>query len=126
MKILFIADSTSIHTQRWLEFFLNSGNDIHIVTLGKKTAKIPGVNHIANFDQFYYNSLSFYSVLQKTKRIIKRIKPDILHAHFVHQYGWLAALCNFKPFVLTAWGTDILSLPGRRLSGQWELDKENN
>lgn len=111
MKILYIADSTSIHTQRWLRYFVNAGNDVSIITLGKKTAKIPGVNHLVNFDQFYYNSTSFVSVLAKTKKLIREIKPHILHGHFVHQYGWLASLCNFHPFVLTAWGTDILNLP---------------
>jgi len=111
MKILYIADSTSIHTVRWLTYFLNAGNDIYIITLGKKTANIPGVKHLKNFKKFYYNSISFVSVLTKTRKIIREIKPHILHAHFVHQYGWLAFFCNYHPFVLTAWGTDILSLP---------------
>ena len=111
MKILFIADSTSIHTQRWLRYFLNAGNDIYIITLGKKRKRIEGAKHIANFDQFYYNSFSFISVLKETRKIVRSIKPEILHGHFVHQYGWLASLCNFHPLILTAWGTDILSLP---------------
>jgi len=111
MKILYIADSTSIATVQWLSYFLNAGNDISIITLGKKTAKIPGVKHLKNFKKFYYNSISFFSVLSKTRKIIREIKPDILHAHFVHQYGWLGSLCDYHPFVLTAWGTDILSLP---------------
>ena len=121
MNILYIADSTSTHTQRWLKYFLKSGYDIHIITLGRKKKKIPGVNHIANFESFYYNSLSFFSILLKTRAIIDRLKPDILHAHFVHQYGWLAALCNFHPFILTAWGTDILHLPytSRFKIGKW-------
>jgi glycosyltransferase involved in cell wall biosynthesis len=111
MKILFIADSTSIHTQRWLKYFINQGNDIYLITIGKKEEKIPNVNHVINFDQFYYNSISFISVLAKTKKLIRKIKPQILHGHFVHQYGWLGALSGFHPFVLTAWGTDILNLP---------------
>lgn len=111
MRILYIADSTSVHTQRWLKYFLNRGNDIYLITIGKKKEKIPNVHHVINFDQFYYNSISFISTLVKTKKLIQDIKPQILHGHFVHQYGWLAALCNFQPLVLTAWGTDILNLP---------------
>ncbi len=111
MKLLYIADSTSIHTKRWLRYFLNQGNDIYLITIGEKKEKIPNVTHVINFDRFYYNSLSFISILNKTKKLIREIKPQILHGHFVHQYGWLAALSNFHPLILTGWGTDILSLP---------------
>lgn len=129
MKILYIADSTSVHTQRWLEYFLEAGHDINIITIGKKTEKIKGVKHLANFEQFYYGSISCLKIICQTRKIIRDLKPQILHAHFVEQYGWLAALSGFHPFFLTAWGTDILHLPyvsrskiGRRLT-QYALRK---
>ena len=111
MKILYIADSTSIHTKRWVKYFINSGNKIYMITLGKKKKRIQGVEHLANFNEFSYKKISFVPVLMKTRKIIRKIKPDIVHAHFVHQYGWLGALSNYHPFILTAWGTDILNLP---------------
>jgi len=110
-KILYIADSTSIHSQRWINYFLTQGYRIYIITIGKKRQILDGVTHVANFHQFYYNSPTFITNLLKTRRIIRKIKPDILHAHFIHQYGWLGALSQFHPFILTIWGTDILKLP---------------
>ncbi len=111
MKILCIADSTSIHTKRWVDYFRDAGYDISIITLGKKREIIPGIRHLANFDQFYYCSPLFLPVLLQARRIVQKEKPDIVHGHFVHQYGWLAALVGFHPLVITAWGTDILNLP---------------
>jgi len=111
MKILYIADSTSVHTKRWVSFFRDVGYDISIITLGKKREIIPGIRHLANFDQFYYGSPLFLQVLFRARRIIQKEKPDIVHGHFVHQYGWLAALIGFHPLAITAWGTDILNLP---------------
>ncbi len=111
MKILYIADSTSIHTKRWVGYFRDAGYNISIVTLGKKRETIPGIRHLANFDQFYYGSPTFLPVLIQTRRIIRRENPDIVHGHFLHQYGWLAALTGRHPLVMTAWGTDILNLP---------------
>ena len=35
------------------------------------------------------------------------LNPDILHAHFVTKWGWLAALSGFHPLVLTPWGSDL-------------------
>lgn len=111
MKILYIADSTSIHTQRWVCYFRDIGHDVSIITLGKKREIISGIRHLANFDQYYYGSPTFPSVLLRTRRLVRREQPDILHGHFVHQYGWLAAMTGFHPLVITAWGTDILNLP---------------
>jgi len=121
MKILYIADSTSIHTKRWVHYFIDAGHDVSIITIGQKREKLPGVDHLANFRRFYYKDPSFLSVLRKARRLIHQAHPDILHAHFVHQYGWLGALSGFHPFVLTAWGTDILNLPHASRSGIGKL-----
>ena len=121
MKILYIADSTSIHTQRWVRYFLEAGHVIYIITIGEKTERINGAIHVANFDRFYFRSFSFLRVLKGTRKMLRQIKPDILHGHFVHQYGWLAALTGFHPFVLSAWGTDILYLPNASRSGLGRL-----
>jgi glycosyltransferase involved in cell wall biosynthesis len=117
MKILYIADSTSIHTQRWLRFFLQRGDNVSIITIGKKRQVIPGAEHLENFDRFYYDSASFLPVWLKARKTVRQARPDILHGHFIHQYGWLAALCHFHPLVLTAWGSDVLSLPHESRSG---------
>lgn len=121
IRLLYIADSTSVHTQRWLKYFADRGYEIFIITIGKKRQTLAYAHHVFNFDHFYYNSPTFLTYLFKTKRLIQAIKPDILHAHFVHQYGWLAALSGFHPFILTAWGTDILKLPyaSRGKLGKW-------
>ena len=109
MKILFIADSTSIHTQRWIKYFQNRENEIFIITIGKAIHELSGVTHLENFESFSYKNLDCIKILLRTKKIIRDIKPQILHSHFVHQYGWLGALTNFHPFVLT--GESIGRIP---------------
>jgi glycosyltransferase involved in cell wall biosynthesis len=111
LKILYIADSTSIHTKRWISYFRDAGHEISIITLGKKQETIPGIRHLANYGSFYYGSPYFLLVLFKARQIVIKENPDIVHGHFVHQYGWLAALIGKHPLVITAWGTDILNLP---------------
>jgi L-malate glycosyltransferase len=111
LKILYIADSTSVHTQRWVKYFADAGHDIFIITIGKKRQIVPYATHLNNFEQFYYNSPNFIWELLRARRIIRSVGPHVLHAHFVHQYGWMGALSGFHPFVLTPWGTDIYKLP---------------
>lgn len=39
---------------------------------------------------------------------LRAARPDILHAHYLSSNGWLARLAGFHPWVVTAWGTDLL------------------
>src|SRR5260370_38577817 len=59
------------------------------------------------------------SVIQ-IARIISRENPDLLHAHQVTACGFLAALCRFHPYVLTAWGTDIVFQPKKSKLIKWK------
>jgi glycosyltransferase involved in cell wall biosynthesis len=43
--------------------------------------------------------------------LISEIKPDVLHAHYVTDYGLMGALTNFHPFVVSVWGSDVLIAP---------------
>jgi len=57
----------------------------------------------------------------RLKRLVSSIRPDIMHAHYVRDYGFRAAETGFHPLVLTAWGSDILVDPVNRPLVQWEL-----
>ena len=45
------------------------------------------------------------------KKLIKSIDPDIVHALYATSYGITGALCGFKPYIITALGTDLLISP---------------
>ena len=32
MRLLFVADGRSVHTQRWLSWFATAGHDVHLIT----------------------------------------------------------------------------------------------
>jgi len=46
-------------------------------------------------------------------RELSRINPDIVHAHYVSDYGFLAAVSGRHPMVVSAWGSDLLIDPHR-------------
>jgi len=41
------------------------------------------------------------------KKLINKIKPDILHAHYITDCGFLGAVSKFHPFLMSAWGSDV-------------------
>jgi glycosyltransferase involved in cell wall biosynthesis len=114
MKICFLGDGNSIHIRRWLDSFHDKGHEVHLITFSKVELKhiivheIGDVNININGSNWRY----MFSIIQ-IKKLLRKINPDIVNAHFVTSYGFLAALSGAKPLVVSAWGTDILVTPER-------------
>jgi len=110
MKICFIS-SKSIHTRRWVEYFAEKGHEIHL---------------ISNEDD-EYRDIKVYKINPKywvlspiikaliVKKIMHNIKPDIVHSHQVIPFGLYGALTSFHPYIVSAWGSDILINPKSKL-----------
>ncbi|MDQ9894055.1 glycosyltransferase, partial [Acinetobacter baumannii] len=55
--------------------------------------------------------IEYLKVIKEIKKIIYDIKPDILHAHYASSYGLIGSLVNYKPYIISAWGTDTYEFP---------------
>jgi len=111
MKLCFIADATTIHTQRWVEYFSKNGHEVHLITYEPPDELIQGIHlHVvgSRFSNLY---LAFPFRHIKIMRIVKQINPDIVHAHFISKFGFHGALLGFHPLVMSAWGSDVLVIP---------------
>jgi glycosyltransferase involved in cell wall biosynthesis len=53
------------------------------------------------------------------RRHVRELAPDIVHAHYLTSYGYLAARCGRHPLVMTAWGSDLLVTPHTRRWMRW-------
>lgn len=58
-----------------------------------------------------------------TRRILKDLQPDVLHAHRVTGAGWIGAFSGFHPLVVTPWGSDINTYPYRSFWAYWLTKK---
>ncbi len=117
MKLCFIADARSIHAQRWTRFFAQRGHEVHLISpmpakecdIGaSKLYVLKSFPHHIKFISGIFNLLYYFLQL---KKIIRQVKPRILHAHYVTDCGLWGALCGHHPFILSAWGSDILVEP---------------
>lgn len=41
------------------------------------------------------------------RQLVRALRPDLLHAHYLTSYGLLGALSGCHPFVASAWGSDV-------------------
>lgn len=108
MKILLISDSQSIHTRRWVEALEAEGWEVHLVSF--RPLSTPG-HHFHLLRNFGLGKLGYFFAIPQLKRLATRIRPDIVHAHHLTSYGFLAALAGLSPLVVTAWGSDVLLSP---------------
>ncbi|NFV12586.1 glycosyltransferase family 4 protein [Clostridium sp. FAM 1755] len=116
MKICYLADANSTHTKKWCKFFKNKEYDIHVISLND--GDIDGVTvHSFNKDLDKirkgnsFNKISYIKYFNDIKKIIERIKPDVVHAHYATSYGLLGALSGFHPYIISVWGSDVYDFP---------------
>jgi glycosyltransferase involved in cell wall biosynthesis len=49
------------------------------------------------------------------RRLAKEVDPDVVHAHWLPAYGFLATLNRLRPLVAMAWGSDVYKAEGMQL-----------
>ncbi len=116
MRICFLADGESVHTKRWCEHFYALGHEIHLISF--KNVQIDNVIvHYVNSGGIAVSGGNWKVLLKvrAIKKIINKIQPDILHAHYATSYGTVGALTGFHPFIITTLGTDVLISPNQSL-----------
>jgi len=116
MKVCYIADGTSLHTRRWLNYFASKGYEVHLICWKiipgyEKNIQVhllrrymPSIWPLSQYASFVYWCL-------QVRQFVNKIKPDIIDGHFVTTYGFLAACTGFHPLIVTAWGSDVLIAP---------------
>ena len=118
MKICYIAEGSSIHTQRWLNYFAAKGHEVHLIYWKTRPGYHENVriHLLKRFLPVIWPVTRYFSFLQwvfQVRKLVKESKPDVIDAHFIIDNGLLAACSGFHPIVVTAWGSDVLIFPRR-------------
>ncbi|ODS37463.1 MAG: hypothetical protein A7315_13470 [Candidatus Altiarchaeales archaeon WOR_SM1_79] len=111
VKICFVGNSDSIHVQRWAKYFIGKGYEVHVISEGKNKIEGAMVHNLITIGKLKSKLNSVFRPILGliiTRRIINKIKPDIVHAHYLTSYGFYATAAGFHPLVVSAWGSDIL------------------
>ena len=112
MKICLIGDMRSIHFRRWINWLIKREHRVYVITDYPREMKDVKIYGIKRKNGGIFNIISD---MLETKKIVRKIKPDILHAHYIAGYGTFAAFTNYHPFIVSAWGSDILIAPKRSI-----------
>jgi glycosyltransferase involved in cell wall biosynthesis len=135
-RLAIIGNPDSIHVSRWCHHFAEHGFDVVVLTYypsslaneehlqarslrarrgggggsgadpaggspvrGRLVALMPGAMRLVSAVRFRLAGL---------QQQLREARPDIVHGHYLSDYGFLAATGGVRPLVTTAWGSDVL------------------
>jgi glycosyltransferase involved in cell wall biosynthesis len=107
VKIAYLADGSSVHTKRFLNYFAERGYSISLITYTPSEMKNVRVYKVAT------SRIKILLRVIQSLILIRKVKPDILHAFYLTNNGVIGALSGFHPLILTPLGSDITTDPER-------------
>jgi glycosyltransferase involved in cell wall biosynthesis len=122
MKIMILANPDSVHTRKWISSLSAKGIEIILYSLHDSDMSFyNGLNNFKYYSAGFSSSLNFIDdkigklkyikAVREIKKVIKLENIDILHSHYASSFGLVGALCNFHPFIISVWGSDVFEFP---------------
>jgi glycosyltransferase involved in cell wall biosynthesis len=109
MRLALLAPAGSIHTIRWANGLAERGFDVNLMSLHPASAQLSPdvcVHRLPVAPPHGY-----FLAASPLRRLLQRLKPDLLHVHYASGYGTLGRLSKFHPQVLSVWGSDVFHFP---------------
>lgn len=118
MKICFLAGANSIHSIRWIKYFVDRGHSVVWISLAPASSEALDLLKKISYYEISPSPLAditgkkaafhLFSAVRKTKEILKKERPNVLHIHSAGTYGLVGMFSGFHPRIITAWGSDVL------------------
>ena len=109
MRICFIALGNFTHIGLYLDYFKEAGHDVHFIALSPGPERAVTVHNVGIGRKYSASEGKWkYPIsMFRARKLIKGIKPDIVHAHYATSAGLTALVCGFHPTIVTAHGSDL-------------------
>lgn len=117
MRIAYLSIGRHLHTERWIRWFAQRGDDCHLLTV--QPGPIAGVTIHDIRRGGGPKPLRYWRSLGAVKQILREIGPDVLNTHFLTGYGYWGDFSRFHPNVLTVWGDDVYVTPHENPLKNW-------
>lgn len=113
-----MGDARQVHLRRWATYFLDAGYDVLTVSLEPGDGFPGPFCRIRVWDRLP-DAARYPLAALRVMRIIDEFAPDVVSAHFVPNYGMIAALVCPKPWVMSTWGSDVMTDPDKSPFHRW-------
>ena len=113
-RVALLADASVVHAWRWGEGLARRGARVRLFSLEKPP--VAAANEEVEFEAVpawpLVGALRYPGALPALRRALDRFAPHLVDAHFLPNYGLLAALLKRRPWVANSWGSDLLLARG--------------
>jgi len=115
MKVLYFSRDYTPHDHRFLSALAETDHEVYYLRLERRghqqesrmlpahVTLVPWVGGQAPYDPKNNRKL-----FRDLKRVLRKVKPDVIHAGPVQTAAWMAAKTGFEPLVTMSWGSDLL------------------
>ena len=123
MKIIYFSLDYTPHDQRFLTALAGSTHEVHYVRLQRGNrqtedrpvpARIQQVQWAGGRKPFEWRDLPRLAL--DFRRLVRQIKPDLIHAGPIQTCAFIAVLSGFRPILSMSWGFDLMKDVER---GRW-------
>jgi glycosyltransferase involved in cell wall biosynthesis len=117
VKVVYLADAPYIHTKRWIEHSVAQGIECEVISF--RPADIDGarVHYVDGAEGLGKARYLLHG--RRVAKLVHSLQPDLVHALHLTSYGFLAALANVHPLIISVWGTDVLEAPNLTPFHRW-------
>jgi glycosyltransferase involved in cell wall biosynthesis len=112
LRLAYLGDANSIHVHRWAGWFAAHGHSATLLVPDRFEirADLPAGIEVIRFRAYYqgrFRPWGYIAEERSLRRILRELKPDVVHGQFLTEYGWHAWMSGFHPYAITVWGSDV-------------------
>jgi glycosyltransferase involved in cell wall biosynthesis len=113
LRILGIGDAKSRHFARWATRLAQRGHEVHIASgrVNPREGELDGldVHQFLDLDPLLRVPLvRRFRMAPALAGLARRVRPDIVHSHYLLPYGYWTARAGLGPLVVSPWGKDAI------------------
>jgi len=114
MKVAILGFSQSTHLTKWANGLISRGIEVILISVHNNfDSELSDKVRVHSLKP--YAPWGYFLAAGKLRKLLKKIEPDILNAHYATGYGLLAHLTRFKPLLLSVWGSDVYNFPTKSI-----------
>jgi L-malate glycosyltransferase len=113
LRVLVAGWLNSPHVVAWVEAVAAAGHEVHLA--GRAAPQWPESEVEAAVHRLPAGGPPLLRGLRMSRELANvagKIRPDLVHAHWLPEFGWMASREGLRPLVCSAWGSDVLVLRG--------------
>ena len=113
LRVLVAGWLNSPHVVSWVEALAAGGHEVHLA--GRPMPDSPMVEVPAKVHALPSGGPPLVRSLRMSRAlagIAEAVEPDLVHAHWLPEFGWMAAREGLTPLVSSAWGSDVFGVHG--------------